>query len=64
MSLLGGVPVDLGDTIAVLDRQNLDAVLAAIAHAGGSHQHSEIALGGNGGTADIVTLPSLHPWPT
>ena len=63
VSLLSHDPVDLREAIASLDRGNLDAVLAAIAHAGGSHQHSEIVQSADRGTAEVVTLSSLHPWP-
>lgn len=34
--------VNLSDAVASLGREQLDLVLAAIAHAAGSHQHSEI----------------------
>lgn len=37
-SLLGGPPVDLSRNLAGLDRQHLQLVLDAIAHAGGSHE--------------------------
>ncbi|NKX55921.1 hypothetical protein [Arthrobacter mobilis] len=49
-SLADNVPVVLSDTIPGMDRENLDLVLAAIAHAGGSHEHSD-------------KLGSLYPWP-
>jgi len=38
-SLLGGPPVDLSRNLAGLDREHLQLVLDAIAHAGGSHEH-------------------------
>lgn len=40
LSLLGGDPVRLDDDIPGLDRPSLDLVLAALAHANGSHEHS------------------------
>lgn len=46
-SLVGGAPVRL-DELGSVDRRTLDLVLAAIAHASGSHQQSE---------------GSVHPWP-
>jgi hypothetical protein len=63
-SLVEDVPVVLGDVVPGLDRQNLDLVLAAIAHAGGSHQHSDIRRNGDGSmTLHPGYMDSLHPWP-
>ena len=47
-SLADGQPVDLGDLAAGLDRDGLTLVLAAVAHAGGSHGDD---------------LPPLAAWP-
>lgn len=47
-SLADGQPVDLGDLAAGLDRAALTLVLAAVAHAGGSHGDD---------------LPPLAAWP-
>jgi hypothetical protein len=63
-SLAGGRPVDLADTLTGLDRDTIALVLAAIAHASGSHEHTDMvidpdrAVGFAGGR-----LPSLYPWP-
>ncbi|WJH26858.1 hypothetical protein [Pseudarthrobacter defluvii] len=63
-SLAEEVPVVLGDVVPGLDRENLDLVLAAIAHAGGSHQHSDIRINEDGSmTRGKGYLDSLHPWP-
>jgi hypothetical protein len=63
-SLAGDVPVVLSDVVPGLDRENLDLVLAAIAHAGGSHQHSDIRMNDDGSmTPGRGYLDSLHPWP-
>jgi hypothetical protein len=63
-SLAENVPVVLGDVVPGLDRGNLDLVLAAIAHAGGSHQHSDISTNEDGSmTLNPGYLASLHPWP-
>ena len=63
-SLAEDVPVVLGDLVSGLDRENLDLVLAAIAHAGGSHQHSDIRIQEDGSmTLGKGYLDSLHPWP-
>jgi hypothetical protein len=62
-SLAEDVPVVLGDVVPGLDRENLDLVLAAIAHAGGSHEQSDVRVDADG-TVDIRgKLESLHPWP-
>ena len=63
-SLAEDVPVVLGDLVPGLDRENLDLVLAAIAHAGGSHQHANISVHEDGTvTRGKGLLDSLHPWP-
>jgi hypothetical protein len=63
-SLAEDVPVVLGDLVSGLDRENRDLVLAAIAHAGGSHQHSDIRIHDDGSmTRGKGYLDSLHPWP-
>lgn len=63
-SLAEDVPVVLGDVVPGLDRENLDLVLAAIAHAGGSHQHSDVNFNEDGSMSlGKGYLDSLHPWP-
>lgn len=61
-SLLGGVPVDLSEDVPGLDRRNLALVLAAIAHANGSHEHSVIRYGEDGAPQGFERVPSLYPW--
>lgn len=61
-SLLGGPPVDLGEDVSGLDRDHLQLVLAAIAHAGGSHQHSDL-VAGEDGSVSYQQVDSLYPWP-
>ena len=56
-------PVDIGDIASGVDRCHLDLVLAAIAHAGGSHQHAAIIRDHEAGTARMIRQGSLHPWP-
>lgn len=71
-SLLGGPPVNLYETIAGLDREHVQLVLAAIAHACGSHQHSGDLVpdpdgryrGADGVRMSFAKLGSLYPWPT
>ncbi len=56
-------PVDLNDAIPGMDRAGVDLVLAAIAHASGSHEHSGFTFQ-DGQPAGIVRLSTLHEWPT
>jgi len=63
-------PVDLGDTLAGLERKSLSLVLAAVSHAGGSHQHTEF-LPERTPEGDEIVTPwgirvepgPLYPWP-
>ncbi|WP_068265093.1 hypothetical protein [Janibacter limosus] len=60
-------PVALGEAVSGLDRKHLELVLAAIAHAAGSHEHSEALTTENeDGVRQLVRterLGSLYPWP-
>lgn len=63
-----GIAVSLSDVLPGLDREVLSLVLAAVAHAGGSHEHSELVtterdLDGQPRQARLVQLGSLYPWP-
>lgn len=62
-----GQPVALGEAVSGLDRKHLELVLAAIAHAAGSHEHSEAVTTENAdGVRQLVRterLGSLYPWP-
>jgi len=63
-SLAGGEPVSLAENVPGLDRELIDLVLAAIAHAGGSHEHQDIRVEHDRGVAVLNGgLPSLHLWP-
>ncbi|WP_200939165.1 hypothetical protein [Modestobacter sp. Leaf380] len=60
-SLASGHLVDLDDLPSGLDRRHLHLLVAAIAHAGGSHQHRQepdasLEFGGHG-------APTLGAWP-
>lgn len=57
------IKVGLGHLVTGRDRDTLDLVLAAIAHAGGSHEHSRPVFGLDGTYADTRELPGLHEWP-
>ena len=62
-SLLGGPAVDLSEDVPGLDRENLALVLAALAHANGSHEHSGVETAPDGRPLRFVRLTSLYPWP-
>jgi hypothetical protein len=63
-SLAGGRPVNLYADLPGLDRDLMSLVLAAMAHANGSHEHADIRLDHQRGVAVLGgRLPSLHPWP-
>jgi hypothetical protein len=59
-SIADGRPVDLGDTASGLDRRHLQLLLAALSHAGGSHEHRDTDAAGHPGDP----LPPLMPWPS
>lgn len=58
-----GTTVNLSDTIASLGRDQLTLVLAALAHANGSHDHSGIEIDPTTGAASFTQHASLYPWP-
>ena len=57
-SIAEGHPVDLGDLAGGLDRWSLVLVLAALAHAAGSHEHRSAVR-----DADGVERPGAHLGP-
>lgn len=61
-ALVSGLAVsDLADTIAGLDRPNLQLVLAALAHAAGSHEQSDVRVQGD--RLVYLRLGPLIDWP-
>jgi hypothetical protein len=60
-SLADGRPVDLAEVAVALDRRTLGLVLAALAHAAGSHDHC--APADQGADADFRLGP-LIAWPS
>lgn len=63
---------ELGALVPGLDRDATAMVLAAVAHANGSHEHSgtptpdpaaRLVETGSGKRFSFALLPSLHPWP-
>lgn len=55
--------IDLGDIASGAGRENLALILAAIAHAGGSHEHSGMKLDGDGRPVGFIKLTTLYAWP-
>jgi hypothetical protein len=63
-SLAGAGPTDLSDILTGLDRDTISLVIAAVAHASGSHQHPDMVIDPDRGVAfSRGRLPSLYPWP-
>ena len=62
-ALIDAQPVEIVDVVSGLDRQHLDLVLAALAHAGGSHEHAAVVIDPDG-AAHLSRPGSLHPWPS
>lgn len=62
--LADGQPVDLADLATGLDRPSLILLLAAIAHAGGSHEHREEITDEQGIVRLGDKVPPLVSWPT
>lgn len=56
-------PLDLAENITGLDRTHAQLVLAALAHAMGTHHHNEIRRHPTTGAIDLIELDSLHSWP-
>ncbi|MBO3087112.1 hypothetical protein [Cellulomonas dongxiuzhuiae] len=55
--------IDLADLAAGVDRDHLDPVLAALAHAGGSHEHALLVGDIENSTAHVERPGSLHHCP-
>lgn len=56
--------VALGEAVSGLDRQAMALVLAALAHANGSHEHSDVIVDHAGGASIAYgKAGSLCPWP-
>ncbi|UKA62277.1 hypothetical protein [Arthrobacter sp. FW306-04-A] len=61
-SMAEGVPVNLAEIVTVVNRESVALLLASIAHASGSHEHSwekadRVELAG------FNRLPGLYSWP-
>lgn len=62
-SITADRPVHLGDTLSGLERHATELVLAAVAHAAGSHEHSRLITSPGGRATGFERLTSLYPWP-
>jgi hypothetical protein len=57
----GETTVNLGRAVAGLDRQHVYLVLAAVAHASGTHEHQEIAFEPDG-TVTVDRPGAIYRW--
>ena len=62
-SLADGQPVDLADLTAGVDRAELTLLLAAVAHAAGSHEHADVTREAGGPAQDGSLLGPVVAWP-
>ena len=62
-SIAEGHPVDLGDLAGGLDRRSLTLVLAALAHAAGSHENRAVVRDADGVQHAGALLGPVVPWP-
>jgi hypothetical protein len=62
-SIADGVLVNLGDLAGSLNRRAPALLLAAIAHAAGSHDHRQLTFGPDGVPRPGGVLPALVAWP-
>jgi NAD-dependent dihydropyrimidine dehydrogenase PreA subunit len=63
LRLADGQPIDLADLTAGLDRPELALLLAALAHAAGSHEHREVLRDDDGAPHPGAPLGPVVPWP-
>jgi len=61
-SLSGAAPAVLGDILSGLDRDLVDLILAAVAHAAGTHDGVEM-IHTPDGHATFSRAETLYPWP-
>jgi hypothetical protein len=62
-SLADGQPVDLADLTAGVDREELTLLLAALAHAAGSHEHRDVVRDDDGVPRAGPPLGPVVSWP-
>ena len=64
-SLAGGTPAHLDEVLSGNDRDATALVLAAVAHAAGSHQYPNIVVDHTTRVArNLGPLPTLYEWPS
>ncbi|WP_062516041.1 hypothetical protein [Demequina gelatinilytica] len=63
VSLLGGDPVQLDEVLPRLTREHLEVVLAAMAHASGSHDHTDASAELLAAGASPSRVGAAYPWP-
>jgi len=61
--LAEGQPLDLADLTAGVDRPELTLLLAALAHAAGSHEHEDVVPPIGGGPGAVRPLGPVVAWP-
>ena len=61
--LADGQPVDLADLTAGVDRPELTLLLAALAHAAGSHEHADVVRPFDGAPDARLPLGPVVAWP-
>lgn len=62
-SLADGQPIDLADLAAGVDRPELTLLLAALAHAAGSHEHRDVVRDDDGAPQAGPRLGPVVAWP-
>lgn len=62
-SIGGSSQVNLGDGVCSLDHHHLGLVLAALAHANGSHRHSTTGFEATASYGPFPISRSCFPWP-
>jgi hypothetical protein len=62
-SLADGQPIDLADLTAGVDRPELTLLLAALAHAAGSHEHRDVVRDDEGTPHAGPLVGPVVPWP-
>jgi hypothetical protein len=62
-SLADGQPIDLADLTAGVDRQELILLLAALAHAAGSHEHHDVVRDEDGAPLAGSLAGPVVAWP-
>ena len=62
-SIGGNSEVNLGNGVCSLDHDHVALVLAALAHANGSHRHASFHIEAETSFSPVPTSRSIYPWP-